>query len=126
MSKNIKKYPIFYQGEKYEIRIEEKWYKEPFYNCQCWEYIVIYKSTIGYHLSRIFNNDKIFQYKRYSVKLSYLKEKYFLTESDENYYIDLFKYAFKDYLNEYKEDIDDEITNNKQIKALKNWDGVIS
>lgn len=28
MSNNIKKYPIFYQGKEYEIRIEEVWYKD--------------------------------------------------------------------------------------------------
>lgn len=95
-------------------------------NYQCCKYIVIYKSTIGYHLSKFFNKDDVYYYKRYSVKLDYIKGKYFLTESDENYYVDLFKYAFKEYLNEHKKDIDDEITNNKQIKALKHWDGVIS
>ena len=126
LNDKIKKYPVFYQGEEYEIRIEEIWYKEPFYDYLCWEYIVIYRSTVGYHLSKIFNKDAVFRYKRYSVRLNYIKEKYHLTESDENYYVDLFKCAFKEYLNEHKKDIDDEITNNKQIKALENWDGVIS
>lgn len=40
LNDKIKKYPIFYQGEEYEIRIDEIWYKEPFYDYLCWEYIV--------------------------------------------------------------------------------------
>lgn len=127
MSENIKKYPIFYQGKKYEIQIEEKWYfTDTWGNYQCCKYIVIYKSTIGYHLSKIFNKDDVYYYKRYSVRLNYIKEKYHLAEDDENYYVDLFKCAFKEYLNEHKKDIDDETRNNKQVKALKHWDGIIS
>ena len=124
---DIKKYPVFYQGEEYEIRIElEKIYSVlGFY---LGRYIVIYKVTKS--PSRFFNKkqDKIkLKYKKVcSVILDNIeREINKICPTDENYYIELFKYAFKRYISERDKEIAAKNIENKKLKALEKWDGVI-
>lgn len=131
MSENIKKYPIFYQDEEYEIRIE----KEKEFNPYGWVnsmYVNIYEvSTYKYYLLGQFpiGKDKKEYTKVYSISLNSLECKLYdnnssskgklICSDSDNYYIELFKLAFEQYIKplEVKE---------KQLAALDKWDGVIS
>ena len=119
----IKKYPVFYQNEEYEIRME----KEKEYNhlgtLNYKEYINIYKVTIIVSPNKNRRN-KIKYNKVYSIR-TYSIECNFKLIKDENYYINLFKYAFKEYLNEHNKNIANKNLENKQLAALENWNGVI-
>lgn len=130
MSENIKKYPIFYQGEEYEIRIE----KEKEFNPYGWVnfmYVNIYEvSTYKYYLLGQFpiGKDKKEYTKVYSISLDSLEHKLYDNNSSskgklvcsdsDDYYIELFKLAFEQYIKPLK-------IKEKQLAALENWNGVI-
>ena len=57
--------------------------------------------------------------KVYSTELDYLKQKLYISEDSDDYYIELFKLAFKQYIKPLK-------AKKRQLAALENWDGVIS
>ena len=117
MSEDIKKYPIYYKDEEYEIRIEdEKCYDGiwgGFYPVQC---ITIYKVTN----QKCFLKNKKKYDKVYSIDLSMLTclNRISNLKDSKNYYIELFKTAFNCYIKPVE-------IKNEQIKALKEWDGVI-
>lgn len=125
LNDEIKKYPVFYQGEEYEIRVKlGKIYRPEGYYYG--EYINIYK-VIKY-FPKFFNKkqEKIKYKKVYSVILDDIK--YDIKEfksSDENYYIKLFKHAFEKYMTECKVKNIINDTKDKQLAALEKWDGVI-
>ena len=113
----IKKYPIFYQGEEYEIRIEK------FYNYT--EYINIYK-VIKY--KNWVGKEKISYDLLDSTRLDLFNSyyKYKINSNSETYYVDLFKEAFNSYLRAKNAEIKKDEKKAKQLAALENWDGVIS
>ena len=117
MKKNeniIKKYPVFYQGEEYEIRIEDT-YKYV-------EEITIYKTT---KYKNWFGKDKISYKKVYSISIDSLK--LFNNYDDYDcYYIKLFKEAFNYYKSSMKLEKEKEIKQEKRLAALEKWDGVIN
>lgn len=119
MSKNIKKYPIFYQGEEYEIRIEK------IYKYSNNEGIIIYK-VIKY--KNWLGKEKISYNSVYSVDLVDFNWFYGikLNPDSETYYVDLFKEVFNLYLENKNEKIKKDEKKFKQLTTLENWDGVIS
>lgn len=115
MSETIKKYPIYYKNKEYEIRIEE----ENIYDCTYYEYINIYEvNTYTFYLLGYPIADKIKYEKVYSTNLDYLKQKLCIGKNSNNYYIELFKLAFKQYIEPIE-------TEERQLAALDNWNGVI-
>ena len=110
MAEEIKKYPVFYNGEEYEIRIEN----EVFVN--------IYKVKKHYN---IFHIEKIKYIKVYYDFLNRIISSVSLTNADEDYYIKIFKTAFKLYLKSIKIKSEKEKRKNKQLTALQEWDGII-
>lgn len=109
----IKKYPVFYQGEEYEIRIEKPYTEYLIFN----EYISIYKVT---KRKNWFGKNKL---------IYELVKRYNMNEGNsdgEDYYIVLFKKAFYMYLKSLEYYREKEELKNKQLAALENWDGVIS
>ena len=113
----IKKYPIFYQGEEYEIRIEN------FYKYT--EYINIYK-VIKY--KNWVGKEKISYDLLDSTRLDLFNSyyKYKINSNSETYYVDLFKEAFNSHLRAKNAEIKKDEKKAKQLAALENWDGVIS
>lgn len=110
----IKKYPIFYQGEEYEIRLDNMSYIE------C---IFIYKV---HKYKNWFGKEKI-SYKLLDItRLDFFDCYDNINSTSETYYIDLFKEAFNLYLRckDAKNKKDKE--KSKQLAALEEWDGVIS
>lgn len=121
MNENIKKYPITYKGEEYEIRIEEE--KEFMFSHYCYiDKVNIYKTTLyNYCFLGIYPiKTKIKYNKVYSIGLDDLKRQKMIKDikDSEEYYIEIFKKAFYNYIKPIE-------TINKQLAALKEWDGVI-
>lgn len=116
MNKTIKKYPIFYQGEEYEIRIEKPYIKTYNYD----EYICIYKVT---KYRNWFGKEKPSYELLYSILLGISENN--TNSTLENYYIDLFKNAFNLYLRYKDTKIKKDEEKFKQLVALEKWDGVI-
>lgn len=115
MSETIKKYPIYYKNKEYEIMIEEERFDEWFYNT-C---INIYEvSTYTFCLLGYPIVDKIKYEKVYSTNLNYLKQKLSIGENSDDYYVELFKLAFKQYIEPIE-------TEERQLASLEKWDGVI-
>lgn len=123
MKKNkniIKKYPVFYQGEEYEIRIENT------YKYIVVEEIIIYKTT---KYKNWFGKDKISYKKVYSISIDLLKSfnKCLCVLDDYDcYYIKLFKEAFNYYKSSMKLEKEKEIKQEKRLAVLEKWDGVIN
>ena len=133
----INKYPIFYQGEKYEVRIkiyqdEDAWggtYEERVIN--------IYKiKEYKLFFNKIFRRKKVFKVNIKKVpivnnliikdKKGNVIQKITSIEPYQNsdeYYIQLFKNAFKLYIDKLNEKIKEE--ENRKLAALKQWDGII-
>lgn len=86
---DIKKYPVFYQGEEYEIRIEKPYTSRGIFD----EYITIYKVT---KRKNWFGKDKLTyeQVKRYDIDFITIEG----NSNGEDYYIVLFKKVFNMYL----------------------------
>lgn len=86
---DIKKYPVFYQGEEYEIRIEKPYMNRGILD----EYITIYKVT---KRKNWFGKDKLTyeQVKRYDMNFITVEG----NSNGESYYIVLFKKVFNIYL----------------------------
>ena len=110
----IKKYPVFYNGKEYEIRIEKPY----LLNWDYRYYITIYKVK-KYFLC----------YKKYN-RIFFESLDNVLRQSnadnfDKNYYIKLFKYTFKTYLDSIQWKLTKEEIKNKQLTALQEWDGII-
>ena len=135
----INKYPIFYQGEKYEVRIkiyqdEDAWggtYEERVIN--------IYKiKEYKLFFNKIFRRNKVFKVNIKKVpivnnliikdKKGNVIQKITSIEPYQNsdeYYIQLFKNAFKLYIDKLNEKIKEEEEENRKLAALKQWDGII-
>lgn len=115
MSETIKKYPIYYKNKEYEIRIEEERFDEWFYNT-C---INIYEvNTYTSYLLGCPIRDKRKYKKVYSKNLNYLKQRLSIGKNSDDYYVELFKLAFKKYIEPIE-------TEERQLAALENWNGVI-
>ena len=119
MSEVIKKYPIYYNNEEYEIRIEKEEIFAPmglFYDM----HVNIYEVNVcTFYLLDYPVKDKKEYNKVYSTELDYLKQKLYISEDSDDYYIELFKLAFKQYIKPLE-------AKKRQLAALENWDGVIS
>ena len=98
MSEVIKKYPIYYNNEEYEIRIEEEKIFTPIGWCYNM-HVNIYEVNVYtlYLLEYPIKDDKKYD-KVYSTELDYLKQKLYISEDSDDYYIELFKLAFKQYV----------------------------
>ena len=118
MIEDIKKYPVYYNNKEYEIKIEEeKLFMNDGYIYDI--YINIYEViTYEGYLLGIYPLAKTKKkYKKvYSIELDNFKNKIY---NDDNYYVELFKLAFKQYIDPIK-------TKEKQLLALDKWDGVIN
>lgn len=115
MSETIKKYPIYYKNKEYEIRIEE----ERIYDCTYDEYINIYEvNTYTSYLLVCPIGDKRKYKKVYSTNLNYLKQRLSIGKNSDDYYVELFKLAFKQYIEPIE-------TEERQLASLEKWDGVI-
>ena len=119
MSKTIKKYPIFYQGEEYEMMIEKIYKYSDTEDINIYK-VIKYKNWFGkektsYNL--IYSIDSVDFNFFYGIKLD---------PDSETYYVDLFKEVFNLYLIDKDLDIKRDEKTNKQLAALENWDGVIS
>lgn len=111
---DIKKYPVFYQGEEYEIRIEKHYTSMWVFD----EYITIYKVT---KYKNWFGKTKLI----YEVVKRYDMDFITVEGNGEDYYIVLFKKVFNMYLESSEYYRKKEELKNKQLAALENWDGVI-
>lgn len=133
MSEEIKKYPILYNNEEYEVRIEQPYNNLNYYYTDT-EYVIIYKVTKV--TKALFNKTKIvyeevyktnkeslmYKYKTYDIgEKTMIKDKNIDINSDD-YYIQLFKKAF----NLYKAVLEKEKAQERKLTALQEWDGVIS
>lgn len=132
MVKEIKKYPVFYNNEEYEIRIEQPYNSVNYYYTDT-EYVIIYKVT---KRKTWFNRTKIIYEEVYKTKkesLMYKYETYDIGEkirikdgtvdiNSDDYYIQLFKKAF----NLYKAVLEKEKEQERKLTALQEWDGIIS
>lgn len=121
MSETIKKYPVFYNGEEYEIRIEQPYIK--YYGYNSGKYIIIYKVTKHKQWFKPkFTYKKVYEIDKDSLLILNNKENnigiYF---DSDNYYIQLFKKAF----DLYKDKLKLEQKEERKLAALQNWDGII-
>lgn len=111
-TEEIKKYPVFYNGEEYEIRIE---------NGALLDYVYIYKVKKHY----IFNIKITRHIQVYDVVLDALVNYNKIAKTSEDYYIKIFKTAFEMYLRSIKIESEKKGLKNKQLAALQEWDGFI-
>ena len=119
---DIKKYPVFYQGEEYEIRIEKSYISMYVFD----KYITIYKVTK--HKNWFGKEKTSYDLVYSSINLADFNWFYGinLDPDSETYYVDLFKKAFDLYLEYKNAKIKKDEVKAKQLAALENWDGVIS
>ncbi len=118
MNKTIKKYPIFYQGEEYEIRIERPYFK--LWNFT--KYVCIYKVT----RKKWFWKEKLSYELVDNIELDFFNCYEDIDPKSETYYIELFKAAFNLYLRYENKKLEGEKIESTQLNKLKEWDGVIS
>lgn len=116
----IKKYPIFYQGKEYEIRIEgfcgiSGMLTDTYY-------VGIYEVKKSYNKFRKEKTKYNCVFKDFLSNVT-VESHAFITEED--YYIKIFNTAFKMYLDHCQEKLEKEELKNKQLMALQNWNGVI-
>ena len=110
VAKLLHKCPIIYKNKEYGIRMEiPKYINSPLIKFD------IYKIVTK---RNIFKKDNLKAEIIYSVYLN--KSSY--DKSSNNYYIQMFKYAFKLYLDSLEENNNE----NNQIESLEKWDGVIN
>ena len=104
----MKKYPITYKNERYEVRWQTSgWFP----------HIIIYKETT-------FLNIKI--YKEIFSRHEYIVNEYIsLSENDPNYYIEQAKTIFKLWEQSETYKNNKELTRQAQQQKLAEWDGVI-
>lgn len=134
-TEEIKKYPVFYNGEEYEIRIEQPYYISSYwYNRK--EYVTIYKVTKRKTLfGRIkIEYEKVYEETKKSLIFNYttdndgnkimIKSKDIDVSSDDSY-IQLFKKAFNLYKDKLKREKEIEEEQERKLAALQEWDGVI-
>ena len=134
-NEEIKKYPVFYNGEEYEIRIEQPYYIAYYYNKT--EYVTIYKVI---KRKTLFGRTKIEYEKVYEKTKESLIFNYTIDDDDGNeimikskdidigsdtYYIQLFKKAFNLYKDKLKREKEIEEEQERKIVALQEWDGII-
>ena len=108
----MKKYPVTYKGNKYEVRWEQHLYS---YN------ISIYEVIPG----RIFKRFKTYKCV-YSIPEETIDEVMHMSENDSNYYIKEIKKLFEFW--ERNQEYNREVENIKanKLKALKEWDGYVN
>lgn len=124
----IKKYPIYYHGEKYEIRLKIYNHKDYFNNIYKKRFVIIYKVKEY----KIFFK-KIFKYKKvFDLELPILTTINKGTRYDrepnrnsEDYYVELFNAIFKSYIQGLNNEKAEQELEKKQIEALENWHGII-
>lgn len=124
----IKKYPIYYHGEKYEIRLKIYNHKDSFNNIYKKRFVIIYKVKEY----KIFFK-KIFKYKKvFDLELPILTTINKGTRYDrepnrnsEDYYVELFNAIFKSYIQGLNDEKAEQELEKKQIEALENWHGII-
>ena len=124
----IKKYPIYYHGEKYEIRLKIYNHKDYFNNIYKKRFVIIYKVKEY----KIFFK-KIFKYKKvFDLELPILTTINKGTRYDrepnrnsEDYYVELFNAIFKSYIQGLNDEKAEQELEKKQIEALENWHGII-
>ena len=135
----INKYPIFYQGEKYEVRIkiyqdEDAWggtYEERVINIyKVKEYKLFFYKI--FRRKKIFatNIDKVPIIKKGIIKYNngIIKREIIGVEPDQNsdnYYVELFKNAFQLYIDKLNKEAQEQKKENRKLAALENWNGVI-
>lgn len=111
-NEEIKKYPVFYQGEEYEIRIE---------NGEISDYVYIYK--VKKH--HIFNIKITRHIQVYMELLDFIVNYNKIVKTSEDYYVKIFETAFEMYLISIKIESKEKELKNKQLTALQEWDGII-
>ena len=106
----MKKYPVTYKGELYEVRWETLgWFP----------IITIYKETTSRFLKR-----KI--YKKIYVEYESIIDKHItISRNDPNYHIEQVKTIFKLFEQETEAKIKSDLSKQKQQQALAEWDGII-
>lgn len=135
----IKKYPIFYQGEKYEVRIkicqdEDAWggiYEERVINIyEVKEYNIFFKKIFKRKKVFTTNIKKIPIIKKVIIKdnKGNVIQKITNIESDQDsdeYYVQLFQNAFQLYIDKLNKEAQKQEKENRKLAALKNWNGII-
>lgn len=138
-SNKIKKYPIFYQGEKYEVRIkicqdEDSWggiYEERVINIyEVKEYNIFFKKIFKRKKVFTTNIKKIPIIKKVIIKdnKGNVIQKITNIESDQDsdeYYVQLFQNAFQLYIDKLNKEAQKQEKENRKLAALKNWNGII-
>lgn len=138
-SNKIKKYPIFYQGEKYEVRIkicqdEDAWggiYEERVINIyEVKEYNIFFKKIFKRKKVFTTNIKKIPIIKKVIIKdnKGNVIQKITNIESDQDsdeYYVQLFQNAFQLYIDKLNKEAQKQEKENRKLAALKNWNGII-
>ena len=121
MSKQLKKYPVIYKDEEYEVRWEKVFDANRYYNNYNGyvDTMVVYKVTkqksfINYVIyKQVFSKEEIYI-------IDELRLKGF-TKQYPNFYIEEVKELFK----KYQEQLDKDLREQNKLQALKEWDGVI-
>ena len=126
----IKKYPVFYNNEEYEIRIEAYDGVDYFYTDA--EYVIIYKvikhknwlgrTKITYE--KVHEENKkllMYNYKNNNNGSGIMTKDKAVDINSDDYYIQLFKKAF----NLYKAVLEKEKAEERKLAALQEWDGII-
>ena len=138
-SNKIKKYPIFYQGEKYEVRIkicqdEDAWggiYEERVINIyEVKEYNIFFKKIFKRKKVFTTNIKKIPIIKKVIIKdnKGNVIQKITNIEPDQDsdeYYVQLFQNAFQLYIDKLNKEAQKQEKENRKLAALKNWNGII-
>lgn len=131
MSETINKYPVFYNGEEYEIRIEEPYDGVDYFYTDA-EYVIIYKvikhknwlggTKITYE--KVHEENKkllMYNYENNNNGSGIMTKDKAVDINSDDYYIQLFKKAF----NLYKAVLEKEKAEERKLVALQEWDGVI-
>ena len=138
-SNKIKKYPIFYQGEKYEVRIKicqdedacGGIYEERVINIyEVKEYNIFFKKIFKRKKVFTTNIKKIPIIKKVIIKdnKGNVIQKITNIESDQDsdeYYVQLFQNAFQLYIDKLNKEAQKQEKENRKLAALKNWNGII-
>lgn len=134
----IKKYPIFYQGQKYEIRLKKYQYDDTCGGLYKERVIEIYKiKEYNIFFKKIFKRKKVFDIdidkilKKWTVKDKKCNVIYKiidreLNKNSDEYYVQLFKNAFQLYIDELNKEAQEQEKENRKLTVLEDWNGVIN
>lgn len=123
MSKQLKKYPVIFNGEEYEVRWEKVFDPNRYHKYSTdrgyVDTMVIYKVTKRKSFIEYVVYKQVFSQREKGI-IDELQSKGF-TNLYPNFYIEEVKALFK----KYQDQLDKELRERNKVQNLKEWDGVI-